>query len=148
MLHRNKPHTLQSLLEKTKAMGECQVWTGAAKIHNGYGVAVYRGKQTTVHRIMYMLGHNLTMLEKDIEVDHTCNNRACININHLQLVTHAENMYLAASRRSTCRAGHEWNDKNTYTTQVKRKQGGYRMQRYCRVCRATAAANFRLHKEN
>lgn len=134
---------MQSLLEKTEPMGECQLWTGASKISNGYGVAVYRGKQTTVHRIMYMLSNDLTMLGKDVEVDHTCNNRACINPNHLQLVTHAENMYLAATRRTACRAGHAWNEKNTYTTKVKRKQGGYRMQRYCRVCRAQAQADLR-----
>ena len=134
---------MQSLLERTEPMGECLIWTGASKTASGYGVAVYRGKQTTAHRIMYMLSNNLTMLGKNVEIDHMCNNRACINPDHLQLVTHAENMYLAVSRRSTCKAGHEWNDKNTYTTKVKRKQGGYRMQRYCRVCRAKHQADLR-----
>ena len=35
-----------------------------------------------------------------------------------------------------CKAGHEWNEANTYTTTVKRKQGGVRVQRFCRKCRA------------
>lgn len=48
--------------------------------------------------------------------------------------------------RTQCKAGHEWNDKNTYMTKVKRKQGGYRMQRYCRVCRARAQADLRSAK--
>ena len=143
MLHRNKPHTAQSLLERTTHIGECDIWQGANK-SNGYGVAVYKGKQTTVHRVMYMLVHGA--IPDGYEVDHTCNNRACINPNHLQAVTHQENMYLGATRRKQCKAGHEWNDKNTYITQVKRKQGGYRTQRYCRVCRANNQQNIRDNK--
>lgn len=42
----------------------------------------------------------------------------------------------AIKDRTTCKAGHEWTDANTYVTRVKRKQGGYRAQRYCRLCRA------------
>ena len=38
--------------------------------------------------------------------------------------------------RTHCKKGHEWNEKNTYVTTVKRKQGGTRQQRFCRVCRA------------
>lgn len=49
--------------------------------------------------------------------------------------------------RTQCKAGHEWNDKNTYTTKVKRKQGGYRIQRFCRVCRARAQADLRTRRE-
>lgn len=38
--------------------------------------------------------------------------------------------------RTHCKAGHEWSEANTYVTTVKRKQGGMREQRYCRLCRA------------
>jgi hypothetical protein len=143
MNHRNIPHTKQSLLERSVATNECFIWQGAGK-GNGYGVAVYKGKQTTVHRVMYMLVHGA--IPDGYEVDHTCNNRACINPDHLQSVSHAENMYLATLRRVTCKTGHEWNDKNTYVTQVKRKQGGHRMQRYCRVCRAEHQADLRKRR--
>lgn len=40
------------------------------------------------------------------------------------------------AQREHCKAGHEWNEQNTYFIAVKRKQGGTRMQRYCRACRA------------
>ena len=45
-----------------------------------------------------------------------------------------------------CRAGHEWTDENTYLGTVKRKQGGTRIQKYCRECRRLAAQDFRDRK--
>lgn len=141
MYQRNKPHTLGSLLARTDAVGDCLVWKGATNKKNGYGVAVWLGKQTTVHRIVYQMVHG--DIPPNSEVDHMCNVRGCINPDHLQLVTHQQNMELGASRRKTCRNGHEWSDKNTYITKVKRKQGGFRMQRYCRVCRCKHQADLR-----
>lgn len=49
----------------------------------------------------------------------------------------------APSIRKECKKGHAWTDKNTYVTTVKRKQGGTRLQRYCRMCRAAAQQNLR-----
>ncbi len=45
--------------------------------------------------------------------------------------------------RTHCQRGHEWSDANTYVQEVKRKQGGTRTGRYCRVCRA---ANMRQRR--
>lgn len=144
MLIRNTHHTEGSLLELTKPEGDCLIWQGT-KRDNGYGVTVYKGVQTTTHRVMYQIVHN-KILPNDMEVDHTCNNRDCINPLHLREVTHAENMRLSAERRTTCREGHEWTEENTYITEVKRKQGGTRMQRFCRECRKKAAQDFRDRK--
>lgn len=141
MRTRNKPHTVESLLELTVPHGDCLLWQGASRT-NGYGVTVYRGTQTTTHRIMYQLYIGET-LPDGMEVDHKCNNRLCINPDHLQAVSHAENMRLGATRRTHCKAGHEWNDENTYIATVMRKQGGFREQRFCRVCRAKHQADLR-----
>ena len=147
MLTRNKPHTLDSLKSRTHTNENgCWVWEGT-KRSNLYGVTVYMGTQTTTHRVAYQLAHGLTKLSKDIEIDHICNNRECINPEHLEAVTHQENMQRGAQRRLTCRNGHEWNDTNTYITAVKRKQGGMRMQRYCRKCRAKHQSDIRKRKE-
>jgi hypothetical protein len=142
MRTRNKPHTIESLKELTTPNGDCWIWHGASHTGTGYGVVVYKGKQTTVHRAMYQLITGRA-LSQDMEVDHICNTRLCINPTHLQAVSHAENMRLGRERRTHCRAGHEWNDTNTYATTVKRRQGGTREQRYCRVCRAIAQQNLR-----
>jgi hypothetical protein len=103
---------------------------------------MYMGKQTTTHRVMFQL-YTGQPIPPGMEIDHTCNNRLCINPLHLQMVTHSENMRLALERRTHCRAGHEWNDANTYLAVVKRKQGGTREQRYCRPCRAIAQRRLR-----
>ena len=130
--YRNTPHTVDSLLARTVPDGQCAVWTGASK-SNGYGVVTYKNTQTTVHRVMYLLTRG--GIDPHRDVHHTCRNRACINPEHLALVTHKENLRLDKEARATCRNGHPWDDSNTYTTQVKYK-GGVRYQRYCRACRA------------
>ena len=144
MKTRNVPHTEASLLALTNKVGDCLVWQGT-KRSNGYGVTVYLGKQTTTHRVMYAL--HFGGITEVMEVDHTCNRRDCINPEHLQAVTHQENMRLGALRRKSCKAGHEWNERNTYVKEVKRKQGGTRMQRYCRVCRAKHQADLRARRD-
>jgi hypothetical protein len=138
---RNQPHTVESLLALTTPQGDCLIWQGTTRT-NRYGVTTYMGKQTTTHRVMYQLITNQP-LPPDMEVDHTCNNRTCINPAHLRAVSHADNMRLARERRTHCRAGHEWSSDNTYVTTVKRKQGGTREQRYCRMCRTAAQQNHR-----
>lgn len=131
-------------MARAKKKGDCRIWQGASKAQ-GYGVAVYMGVQTTVHRIMYLLTHG--ELDADKDVHHTCQNRGCINPDHLALVTHAENMRLDREARETCRAGHPWDEDNTYLAIVKRKQGGTREQRFCRACRAQHQADLRERRK-
>jgi hypothetical protein len=50
------------------------------------------------------------------------------------------------TERNTCKAGHEWTEANTYWAEVKTKQGGTRMQRFCRACRAQHQADLRARR--
>ena len=140
MYKRNTPHTADSLLARTKKKGTCLVWQGATT-SSGYGVTTYYGHQTTAHRIMATLVHG--EIPRGHEVHHTCRNRACINPAHLEIVSHAENLAMDREARTTCRAGHPWDEDNTYLAVVTRKQGGTRTQRYCRKCRAEYQAQLR-----
>jgi len=47
-----------------------------------------------------------------LQIDHLCRVRECVNPDHLQPVTHAENMRRA--RRTHCRRGHELTPENVY----------------------------------
>lgn len=49
--------------------------------------------------------------------------------------------------RTHCKKGHEWSDANTYMAVVKCKQGGFRVQRYCRLCRKQHQKDSRDRKQ-
>ena len=140
MRKRNKPHTTESILAESIQSGDCLLWPSLKA--NGYGYIGHKGKATYAHRVSYIL-HYEQDIPSDLEVDHTCGNRACINPEHLELVTHSKNMDRARIKRGTCRAGHPFDDVNTRLFVVKRKQGGVRTQRYCLKCRAIHQAKRR-----
>lgn len=51
---------------------------------------------------------------------------------------------LTQAERTTCRAGHPWDEANTHYATVKKKGGvGTRTQRYCRKCRVKHQADLR-----
>jgi hypothetical protein len=47
-------------------------------------------RQTTAHRIAYMLHYG--KIPEGMEVMHSCDNRRCVNWEHLSLGTHQDNM--------------------------------------------------------
>lgn len=77
---------------------ECWVWQGYIRKESGYGEISLDDKTTMVHRAAYCWAND-TMLEaiKGLDIDHVvkngCTSRACVNPNHLEAVTHNENMH-------------------------------------------------------
>lgn len=68
----------------------CWIWTGK-KGSKGYGLAhVDGGRQAQAHRVAYEL--LVGPIPDGLEIDHTCNVRPCVNPDHLEPVTHAENV--------------------------------------------------------
>lgn len=76
-----------------------------------------------------------------LEPDHLCRQRSCINPDHLEIVTHQENVRRAHHYHPThCPKGHEYSDENTYVD----KSG----TRHCRTCnRANSLAYYYRLKE-
>lgn len=67
----------------------CLEWQ-AAKDSRGYGRIWHNGNAYPAHRLMYELC--VRKPEKKEHVDHLCRNVGCINPEHLEAVSHAENM--------------------------------------------------------
>ena len=82
------------------------LWTGA-KYGNGYGQVRFRGTRTGAHRAAWI--EQRGEIPVGLEIDHLCRTPLCVNVEHMQLVTHAENMRLGRARQKRCRSGrHLW----------------------------------------
>lgn len=89
---------------------DCLEWN-AAKNNHGYG-SFYDGNNTfTAHKWMYE--RNFGKIPLGFDLDHKCRNRGCVNLNHLELVTHKENVLRGIgptainAKKTHCKNGHE-----------------------------------------
>lgn len=90
-------HIRERLLERTELMPSgCLAWTGMTR--GGYGYISYKGTLHRVHRLIWELEHE--PIPAGLTIDHVrargCTYKTCINIDHLELVTRAENSRRAA----------------------------------------------------
>lgn len=123
--------------------GPCWEWT-ATRNHHGYGHAWLDGRLQMAHRIAYEL--LVDRIDSGLELDHLCRNPPCVNPDHLQPVTHAENMLRAPwgavqyqASKTHCPQGHEYTPENTYIRKSK-------YSRECRTCRVEASRLYRERK--
>ena len=57
---------------------------------NGYGQISLKGTTVQIHRALYIEKHG--EIQGKLEVNHICNNRKCGNVDHLNLLSHRDNV--------------------------------------------------------
>ena len=123
----------------------CWLWIGFLN-PSGYGILNLRGRPTRAHRLSYEVHRG--PIPPGLQLDHLCRVRCCVNPDHLEPVTNAENArrspligrapgsrlasLQARMRRreqqmamTHCHAGHQFSTENTRV---------YAGRRHCREC--------------
>jgi len=81
---------------KVDAEGDCWEWTGA-RSDKGYGHMRRADTIVAAHRFAWEL--LVGPIPDGLEIDHLCRKRKCVNPDHLEPVTHSENMRRAGLAR-------------------------------------------------
>lgn len=128
--------------EKVDKTQDCWLWT-AAPTSQGYG-SFYRIDRSRVYAHVFAFLTCKGPIAEGLELDHLCRNPLCVRPDHLEAVTHRENVLrgigLTAQNaaKTHCKNGHELTPENLSTPHKNQP-----VARLCRACRRIKSAKRR-----
>ena len=118
---------------KWARVGDCHIWQGTQD-RDGYGYLTFRRASRRAHRVaLFIAGREIP---HGHVVSHTCRNRACVNPQHLSVLSVRENalrdgmLGYVNTKKTHCRNGHPYDRV-------------YSGQRYCSTCEAEKSKRLR-----
>ena len=154
-----KDRTLEFRLERTgwtvvqrrEDMTPCWEWGGSRTAY-GYGTLSFRGRAHRAHRAMYQVQVS-DDLDSDTVVRHKCDNPPCVNPEHLEAGTKADNTNDMVERARTgrqyentdwkCGNGHDVSTPGSYKIVTQRGKKPYRA---CVTCARTRSREYMRKK--
>lgn len=127
---------LQRFLAKVEFTEACWLWHGASA--SGYGRAWDGQRVRPAHGLLYEWTRGV--VPRNLELDHICRNPLCVRPDHLEAVSHRENVHRGNgwagkhARQTHCLRGHALVDSNIY----RGKTGGRR----CKTCADAANRHY------
>ncbi|WP_457948276.1 HNH endonuclease signature motif containing protein [Pseudarthrobacter sp. alpha12b] len=103
----------------------CWAWTGATN-NRGYGVFRLDGRTQLAHRVAWYFEHG-AWPDPEKVLDHACDNKACVNLEHLRELTNGQNIMRAHPRGDEAterRRALNRTAKAKYRAKLKAKAGG------------------------
>jgi hypothetical protein len=125
------PRWLNGFWRRVEKTDGCWIWRGAVS-STGYGTVSRKlptRHKLPAHRVAYeqMVGP----IPEELEIDHLCRNKLCVNPAHLEPVLHAENVRRHYAGITHCKRGHERTPENLV---VGAGRDGRVRRRSCRRC--------------
>lgn len=120
-------------------LGPCWQWTGSLIKGSGYAQFWLSGTNRLAHRVAWRMRNG--DIPEGLQIDHLCRNRACVNPDHMEVVTGLVNTHRGTSPaacnvgKTHCPKGHPYEGGNLYI--------GSEGRRVCRQCQRDAQVRYR-----
>lgn len=128
---------INRLFSRISFTDDCWDWTGPFN-PKGYGNFYETVNSVNTNRVAHRVVFEELFMDipEGLTLDHLCRNKVCVNPDHLEPVTLAENINRANILRTHCKWGHEMTEDNIYIPPKRQNR------KDCKKCRARRTRQF------